>query len=98
MSFEKCLIIAMIAVTFVKPLKDYALQLRFSNGVEGIADLSEIKRDGVFEQWNNPEFFRSVTIDSKRGTLEWPGEIDLDPYVLYARATGIPIQQVLASV
>ncbi|HEY3876561.1 MAG TPA: DUF2442 domain-containing protein [Candidatus Kapabacteria bacterium] len=63
----------MITVTSVKPLENYHLQLRFSNGVEGIADLSGIKRDGVFAPWNDPQFFRSVAIDSERGIVEWPG-------------------------
>lgn len=87
----------MITLTSVTPLRDYSLKLRFSNGAEGIADLSDIRRDGVFEKWNDPDFFRSVSIDPARGTLEWPGEIDLDPYVLYSRVTGLPIIEVLSS-
>ncbi|MEP7234280.1 MAG: DUF2442 domain-containing protein [Ignavibacteriota bacterium] len=82
-------------VTFVEPVRDYRLFIRFADGAEGTIDLSDIPRDGVFEQWSAPGFFQKVFIDPKTGTLAWPGEIDLDPYVLYSRATGQRIEEVL---
>ena len=85
----------MIKVISFTVLDGYSLQLRFSDGAEGIVDLSYIPRQGVFESWNDPSFFREVSIDPETGTLAWPGEIDLDPYVLYSRVTGKFIEQVL---
>ena len=52
-------------------------------------------RTGVFAPWADMEFFRLVSIDKETGTLVWPGEIDLDPYVLYSRSTGKPIEEAL---
>jgi hypothetical protein len=85
----------MIAVTNVIPLVGYLLRLEFSDGASGIADLSDIPRTGVFAPWADSEFFRLVRIDEESGTLLWPGEIDLDPYVLYSRSTGKPIEEAL---
>ena len=85
----------MIEVTYVNPLGSYVLQVRFSDGSEGIADLSEIPRSGVFESWNDLEFFNSVSINPESGTVSWPNEIDFDPYVLYSRVTGKTIDQAL---
>ena len=82
-------------VTSVQLLGEYRLFIRFSDGAEGTVDLSDIPRDGVFEAWNSPAFFRKVFIDPVSGTLAWPGEIDLDPYVLYSRATGRSIEEIL---
>ncbi|MFI5201831.1 MAG: DUF2442 domain-containing protein [Candidatus Kapaibacterium sp.] len=85
----------MIRITAVEPLENYRLRLRFSDGTEGIADLSDIQRNGVFEAWNDPNFFRSVYIDPESHTVAWPTEIDLDPYVLYSKVTGTAIENVL---
>ncbi|HZK76904.1 MAG TPA: DUF2442 domain-containing protein [Candidatus Kapabacteria bacterium] len=85
----------MLTITSVIPLEGYRLKLRFSDGTEGIADLSDIRRNGVFQAWNDPDFFRSVSIDPESQTVTWPTGIDLDPYVLYSRATGRAIDQVL---
>ncbi len=83
----------MIRVASVSVLPHFKLQLRFTNGAEGIADLKEIPRDGVFEEWNDPAYFAKVRVD--RGILTWPNGADLDPYVLYSRATGVPIEEIL---
>ena len=85
----------MISITKVSPLESFKLRIEFSDGAAGIADLSDIPHEGVFAPWNDPEFFRCVAIDKESGTLVWPGEIDLDPYVLYSRATGKPIEEAL---
>ena len=85
----------MLRITSVLPLEGYRLKLQFSDGAEGIADLSDIRRNGVFEAWNDPDFFRSAYIDPESHTVAWPTEIDLDPYVLYSRATGRVIDEVL---
>lgn len=88
----------MLRITSVKPLDNYSLWLRFNNGDEGVADLSAIPRDGVFEAWNDPAFFRKVAVDANTGTVVWPGELDLDPYVLLSRATGRTIEEALRAI
>ncbi|HSX11628.1 MAG TPA: DUF2442 domain-containing protein [Chlamydiales bacterium] len=61
----------------------YVLWLRFSDGLEGEVDLSDLVGKGVFKAWKVKKFFDAVRVDSESGTVCWDREIDLDPYVLY---------------
>jgi hypothetical protein len=74
-------------------LEDFRLSLTFNEGTTAIVDMKGwvVGRGGVFEPLSDPEFFRKVRLSQVGGTIEWPGEIDLCPDVLYSRATGIPI-------
>jgi hypothetical protein len=33
----------------------------------------------------DPEIFEEVRVNHESGTVEWPGEVDIDPEVLYGR-------------
>jgi len=74
--------------TEVQPLPDRRIRVRFSDGKEGVVDLSHLAGRGVFRAWDKPGFFERVFISPESGTVTWPGELDLDPDVLYAQATG----------
>jgi len=67
----------------VKPLDDYRLRIRFSDGVEGEVDLSDLVGNGVFAAWSDPAEFRKVFVDPETHTVAWPGGIDLAPDALY---------------
>ena len=82
-------------VVEVKPLKDYRVWLKFSDGVEGTVDLSELVGKGVFSAWEDVDFFNSVFIDQESHTIAWEGGIDLDPDSLYARILGVDPLSVL---
>lgn len=69
----------------------YRLWLRFTDGAEGEVDLSHLVGRGVFARWNDPTEFALVRVDPTTCTVCWPGDIDLDPDTLYARATGKPL-------
>jgi Protein of unknown function (DUF2442) len=71
----------------VKPLENYRVWLRFSDGVEGIADLSEFSGKGVFKMWDVEVAFRNVRV-GEGGGIEWGDQIDLCPDALYLRVTG----------
>ncbi len=88
----------MLRIVEAQPLGNYTLKLRFNDGASGVADLSHIKRNGVFEPWNEPGFFERVFVHPEFGTVTWPGELDLDPYVLYSQVTGRAIEEVLETV
>ncbi len=93
----------MCRVEEVKALPDYKLYLKFSDGVEGTADLSDLVGKGVFSAWRDKKFFDSVYVDAESHTVAWPGEIDLCPDRLYMEITGkdvysLPAQQPSASV
>lgn len=71
---------------------DHLLFVRFKDGVEGTADLSErLEFKGVFTSLRDPEEFAKVRVDPELGTVVWPGGADLDPVVLYSLVTGTPI-------
>jgi hypothetical protein len=73
------------------PLPGYRLRLRFTDGSEGEVDLSHLVGRGVFEAWRDEALFRQVRVDPLTRTVTWPGELDLDPDVLYHEVTGKPL-------
>lgn len=73
----------------VKPLANYRVRLKFSDGVEGIVDLSELAGKGVFSAWEDVNFFNSVYVDKESRTIVWGKEIDLCPDTLYAKVLGV---------
>ena len=66
----------------------YRLWLRFSDGVEGEVDVSDLAGQGVFAAWQETAFFDSVRIDETRA-VSWGDAIDLCPDALYLRLTGM---------
>jgi len=80
-------------IVAAQPLANYRLWLRFTDGAEGEVDLSHLVGRGVFARWNNPAEFAKVVVDPKTRTVRWPGDIDLDPDVLYSKVTGKAIPE-----
>lgn len=81
----------------VKPLPGFKVWLKFSDGVEGTVDLSDLAGKGVFEAWSDPKYFESVFIDQESYTIAWPGGIDLCPDSLYAEVTGTDVLSKVSS-
>lgn len=77
-------------IVSVRHVKDYQLEIRFSDGTVATVDFSSrIRgRGGVFEPLQQVEFFAHVAVDPEAGTLVWPNGVDFCPDVLYAEATG----------
>lgn len=51
-----------------------------------IVDLKKYRKKGpetVFFQFRDLEFFKSVKVNKKLGTIEWPNGVDLCPDSLY---------------
>ncbi|HEV2790085.1 MAG TPA: DUF2442 domain-containing protein [Solirubrobacterales bacterium] len=76
-----------VKVTAVEPLDGFRIRATFSDGAIKEIDLSEVfARGGVFEPIREDrDLFMAVRVDSEAGTVEWPGEVDLDAEVLYGR-------------
>ena len=82
----------------VTHLGGHRLRLRFDDGVAGDVDLTQfLTFDGVLAPLADPAFVAQVTVDPEVRTLRWPGGIDLDTLVLYARVTGRTIDDLLAT-
>ena len=73
-------------ITEVKPLEKYRLNIKFSDGVEGVVDLSEFAGIGVFALWNDYSQFEKVKI-GKSGELIWNEEVDMDGLAIYLKLT-----------
>ncbi len=78
----------------VKPLRDFCLEVKFSDGVEGKVDLSEFAGKGVFDLWNDYSQFEKVSIGSG-GELIWNDEVDVDGLGIYLRLTGKKPEDIL---
>lgn len=78
-------------VSAVRALAPWKVWIRFTDGSEGIADLSDVAGVGVFKKWEDPAFWKSVYVDPESRTIAWPGGIDLCPDVLYHEVTGKPL-------
>jgi hypothetical protein len=71
----------------VKPLKKYRLHVKYSDGAEGIVDLSQFAGKGVFALWKDYSQFEKVTIGSS-GELVWNDDVDMDGIGVYLKLTG----------
>jgi len=79
-------------VTHVRPLPNYRLALRFSDGQDRVFDMLPYLDHGVFCDLRQPEVFNSVRVSFD--TIEWNNGADLCPEVLYA--SSVPLESDLA--
>jgi hypothetical protein len=84
-----------VAVEVVGP---HRLRLTFEDGMSGEVDVARlVVFEGVFAPLADPERFREVRVSADAGTVVWPDGADLDPDVLYAEVSGVPVEARLAS-
>ncbi len=86
----------MVRAISVKALPNFRIWLRYSDGVEGEVDLSDLAGRGVFDAWNDPAFFSSVRLGD-HGAIEWSPAIDICPDWMYLRITGKPVEALASS-
>jgi hypothetical protein len=67
----------------VKYLKDYELEIVFSDKRRGVADLAETLTGPVFEPLKNKGLFSKAAVDPELETVVWPNGADLAPEYLY---------------
>lgn len=69
-------------VTEVRVTGDFALSVRFQDGLEGAVKFMPSFFRGVFTHLASlPEFRKVKVVD---GVVTWPGELDLAPDAMYA--------------
>jgi hypothetical protein len=88
----------LIKIRDVQPLEGYWLRLSFSDGAVKDVDVGGlVESGGVFAPIRSSrDLFEQVRVNPETQTVEWPGEVDLDPEVLYGRyepASGIRIDR-----
>jgi hypothetical protein len=74
---------AIIKVTEVCPRRPFLLRLSFSDGREGIGDLSDLLAEGgtMVAPLRDPALFDRVFLQS--GVVSWPNGFDLDSIALH---------------
>lgn len=70
-------------IVAVTAKESYQIWVRFTDGVEGIVELSPLIGHGVFAQLTDPKHFAQVFVDPVTHTVAWPQGIDLCPDTLY---------------
>ena len=73
-------------VVRVKVIRDYVLEVEFSDGKRGEIDLEAELHGEVFEPLTDPPVFKLVTVEG--GTVAWPNGADFAPEFIYDRVTG----------
>ena len=61
----------------VKPLENFKLFLRYSNGVKGEYDLSKVIERDDFKILRSEKIFNQVFIDEKTNDIFWPCGVSL---------------------
>ncbi|MFN8627433.1 MAG: DUF2442 domain-containing protein [Candidatus Binatia bacterium] len=84
-----------VRVKSVRHVRDYVLELQFSDGSQGQFDFRSrvVGRGGVFTPLENVDVFRQVSVDADAGTIAWPNGVDFCPDVLHHEVTGTPLPQ-----
>jgi hypothetical protein len=83
-------------VKSVVPLPNYRIEVTFKDGASGVVDIAAaLGFIGMFEKLRDPAFFERVHVGRSNKTVTWLGQFDLDPVMLYHRATGKSIEWIL---
>lgn len=72
-------------MTAVEVVGHGRVRLMFSDGLSGEIDLLPRLSGPVFDSVRTEEGFARAFLDTEARTIAWPGEVDLDPDVLYER-------------
>ena len=67
-------------------LKDYKIQVTFSDGKSGVLDMEDELWGEVFEPLKDKKQFKSFCFDSELKTITWSTGADLAPEFLYQKA------------
>ena len=70
-------------VISAKYLKDYTIYVTFSDGKEGVVNLSDTLWGPMFEPLKDPESFKDFSISPIFDTICWKNGADIAPEYLY---------------
>jgi len=69
--------------------------LRYSDGMEGVADLSGIIGKGIFKELENREKFDAATISENGRSLAWGEDLELCADALYLKISGKKVEEIM---
>lgn len=75
-----------LRLTDAKYVDGYKVEVGFSNGLKGIADLADALKGAVFEPLKNLSLFSKLKVDAELETIVWPNGADLAPEYIYFQA------------
>ena len=81
----------------VKPLSDYRISIKYSDGAEGEVDFSHLAGKGVFKFWDDYKNFQNVHI-SDAGAIAWSEDIEVCPDATYMKLMGRSVEDLFPSV
>lgn len=77
----------------VNSLGQYKVYLLYSDGTEGIIDLSYLKDKPVFQKWASNDFFSKVQINEFNNSVMWDEEIELCSDNLYLKLKNLTFEE-----
>lgn len=75
----------------IKPLLNYRVWVKYTDGVEGEVDFTHLVGKGVFKCWDNYRNFQKVFI-SEAGAIAWSETIEICPDSVYLKLTGKSVE------
>ena len=78
----------MLHVLDMRVQQGYRIWLRFSDGIEGVADLAHALDGPMLEPLRDRVVFSTARLDAELHTVAWPNGADLAPEYLHALVTG----------
>jgi hypothetical protein len=64
--------------------REHTVRIVFADGEVRDVDITPLLDSPAFSPLRDPALFEQVKIDDQTGTITWPGDVDLDPDVIYA--------------
>jgi hypothetical protein len=63
---------------------EHTVRIVFADGEVRDVDITPLLDTPAFSSLCDPAVFERVKVDEQTGTITWPGDVDLDPDVIYA--------------
>ncbi len=67
----------MAKIVEVKPLEDFSIYVRYSNGMDGTVSMKKLIERDEYKTLSDMEEFKKVGIDSKTGDIVWSSGVSI---------------------
>jgi hypothetical protein len=71
-------------IVAVIPRPEHTVRIVFADGEVRDVDITPLLDTPAFSPLREQAVFEQVAVDEQTGTITWPGDVDLDPDVIYA--------------